>query len=55
MLLLLKSLRRSVSQILRPKKIKAVRVNDKLIDEKILAIGVELFAATVLDIMGDKK
>ncbi len=37
LLLLAKSLRRNVSQILRPKKVKVIRVNDKPIDEKIIA------------------
>ncbi len=37
LLLLLKSLRRNVSQILRPKKVKVIRVNEKPIDEKIIA------------------
>ncbi|MBO5938215.1 MAG: TrkH family potassium uptake protein [Clostridia bacterium] len=37
LLLLMKSLRRNVSQILRPKKVKVIRVNDKAIDERIIA------------------
>ena len=36
-LLLCKTLRRNVSQILRPKKVKVIRVNDKAIDERIIA------------------
>lgn len=37
LLLLMKSLCRNVSQILRPKKVKVIRVNDKAIDEKLIA------------------
>lgn len=37
LLLLMKSLRRNVSQILRPKKVKVIRVNEKAIDEKLIA------------------
>ena len=36
-LLLFKSLRRNLSQILRPQKVKVIRVNDKVVDEKILS------------------
>ena len=36
-LLLMKALRRNVSQILRPQKVKVIRVNDKTIDERIVA------------------
>ena len=36
-LLLMKVLRRNISQILHPQKVKVVRVNDKVVDEKILA------------------
>ncbi len=45
LLLLLKSFRRNVSQILRPKKVKVIRVNDKAIDEKMVAnTGAYFFA-----------
>ena len=37
LLLLMKTLRRNVSQILRPKKVKVIRVNEKAIDERIIA------------------
>ena len=36
-LLLMKALRRNISQILRPQKVKVIRVNDKTIDERIVA------------------
>ncbi len=36
-LLLMKTLRRNIGQILRPQKVKVIRVNDKPVDEKILA------------------
>ncbi len=36
-LLLFKSLRRNISQILHPKKVQIIRVNDKPVDEKVLA------------------
>ncbi|MBQ3000100.1 MAG: TrkH family potassium uptake protein [Clostridia bacterium] len=55
LLLLAKSLRRNVSQILRPKKVKVIRVNDKPIDEKIIAntgayffVYIAIIAASVL-------
>ncbi len=37
LLLLCKSMRRNISQILHPNKVKVIRVNDKPIDEKIIA------------------
>ena len=36
-LLLAKSVRRNLSQILRPQKVKVIRVNDKVVSEKILS------------------
>lgn len=36
-LLLMKTLRRNIGQILRPQKVKVIRVNEKVIDEKLLA------------------
>ena len=55
LLLLAKSLRRNVSQILRPKKVKVIRVNEKPIDEKIIAntgayffVYIAIIAASVL-------
>ena len=36
-LLLCKSMRRNISQILHPNKVKVIRVNDKPIDEKVIA------------------
>ena len=36
-LLLIKSVRRNLSQILRPQKVKVIRVNDKVVSEKILS------------------
>lgn len=45
LLLLMKSFRRNVSQILRPKKVKVIRVNEKAIDEKMIAnTGAYFFA-----------
>jgi trk system potassium uptake protein TrkH len=36
-LLPIKSVRRNLSQILRPQKVKVIRVNDKVVSEKILS------------------
>ena len=43
-LLLMKSLRRNVSQILRPQKVQVIRVNDKPISEKVISnVGAYFF------------
>ncbi len=47
-LLLFKGLRRSVSQMLRPNKIKTVRVNERTVDEKILSNTNAYFATYIL-------
>ena len=59
-LLLLKSVRRNLSQILRPQKVKVIRVNGKVVSEKILSntatylvIWVVLFVASTLLISVD--
>lgn len=36
-LILLKGMRRNLSQIIRPKRVQAVRINEKAVDEKIIA------------------
>lgn len=37
LLILIKSFRRNISQILRPQKVKVIRVNDKVVDEKLVS------------------
>lgn len=50
-LLLFKGLRRNVSQMLRPNRIKTVRVNNRTVDEKILSNTNAYFATYILIII----
>ncbi len=47
-LLLFKGLRRNLSKILHPQKVQVVRVNDKVVDEKVLANANAYLAAYVI-------
>lgn len=51
LLLLIKGVRRNISQTLHPQKVQVVRVNDRVMDEKILANTNSYFAAYMLIIV----
>ncbi len=51
-LLLCKSMRRNISQILHPNKVKVIRVNEKTIDEKIVANTSAYFFVYMLLVLG---
>ena len=52
LLLLLKSLRRNIRQLLNPRKVEVVRTNGQVMDERILAGTNAYFAAYVIIIFG---
>jgi len=51
LLLLIKGMRRNISQVLRPRRVQVVRVNEKTVDEKIIANTNAYFATYVLIIV----
>ncbi len=52
LLLILKSLRRNIRQVLYPRKVQVVRVNDKVVDETVLDNANAYLAAYVVIIVG---
>jgi trk system potassium uptake protein TrkH len=50
-MLLFKGIKRNISQIIRPQRIKVVRVNDKTMDEKLLSNTNAYFATYILIIL----